>query len=224
MTILYRDIRTYGLREQFYAQARDLGVLFLRFETDRKPLVTVNPTGIKVNAFDYLLDQDIEMDADFVVLSTGLRPHPSAEKIGKMYKLTRNADGYFMEAHIKLRPVDFPSEGLFIAGLAHAPKNLDETISQAQAAAGRAGALLSQERLTVSGIIAKHDRERCMSCLACFRACPYDSPFIDKDGKISHNEIKCTGCGICAGVCPAKAFQVNSFRDEQILAMIDEVV
>jgi heterodisulfide reductase subunit A len=224
VTILYRDIRTYGLRERFYAQARDLGVLFMRFETDRKPQVTVNSSGIKVNAFDYLLDRDIEMDADFVVLSTGLRPHPSAEKIGKMYKLTRNADGYFMEAHIKLRPVDFPSEGLFIAGLAHAPKNLDETISQAQAAAGRAGALLSQERLTVSGIIAKHDRDRCMSCLACFRACPYDSPFIDKDGKISHNEIKCTGCGICAGVCPAKAFQVNSFRDEQILAMIDEVV
>jgi len=223
VTILYRDIRTYGLREQFYAQARDLGVLFMRFETDLKPRVTVNPSAIKVDAFDYLLDRDIEMDADFVVLSTGLRPHPSAEKIGKLYKLTRNADGYFMEAHIKLRPVDFPSEGLFIAGLAHAPKNLDETISQAQAAAGRAGALLSQDRLTVSGIIAKHDRERCMSCLACFRACPYDSPFIDEDGKISHNEIKCTGCGICAGVCPAKAFQVNSFRDEQILAMIDEV-
>ncbi len=224
VTILYRDIRTYGLREKFYAQARDLGVMFTRFETDRKPTVVIEPSGLKVSAFDYLMDREISMNADFVVLSTGLRPHPTAEKIGKMYKLTRNAEGYFMEAHVKLRPVDFPSEGLFIAGLAHAPKNLDETISQAQAAAGRAGALLSKERLTVSGVIAKHDRQRCMSCLACFRACPYDSPFIDEDGKISHNEIKCTGCGICAGVCPAKAFQVNGFRDDQILAMVDAAV
>ncbi len=141
-----------------------------------------------------------------------------------MYKLTRNDDGYFLEAHVKLRPVDFPSEGVFVAGLAHAPKNLDETISQAQAAAGRAGALLSHERLSVSGIIAKHDRAKCMSCLACFRACPFGSPFIDADGKVSHNEIKCTGCGICAGICPAKAFQVNTFKDEQINSMIDALV
>ena len=108
-----------------------------------------------------------------------------------------------------------------MAGLAHAPKNLDETISQALAAAGRAGVLLSHDRLSVSGIISKHDREICMSCLACFRVCPFGSPFIDEDGKVSHNEVICTGCGICAGICPAKAFQVNNFRDDQINAMID---
>ena len=110
-----------------------------------------------------------------------------------MYKLTRNPDGYFLEAHVKLRPVDFPSEGLFLAGLAHAPKNLDETISQALAAAGRAGVLLAKETLGVSGIISKHNREVCMSCLTCLRICPFDSPFIDKDGRISHNEVKCLG-------------------------------
>jgi heterodisulfide reductase subunit A len=219
--ILYRDIRTYGLREDYYKKARDLGVLFVRFEPDKKPEVEVKGDTLRIQAFDYMLDQPIVLEADYVVLSTGLRPHPTTDKVGEMYKVTRNPDGYFLEAHVKLRPVDFPSEGIFVAGLAHAPKNLDETISQALAAAGRAGVLLSKDKLTVSGIISKHNRDLCMSCLSCLRVCPYDSPYIDEEGKISHNEVKCMGCGICAGICPMKAFQVNNFRDDQILAMID---
>ncbi|GBC62914.1 heterodisulfide reductase [Desulfonema ishimotonii] len=221
VTILYRDIRTYGLREDYYQKARELGVLFVRFEPDRKPEVKVMGNLIRVRAWDYVLNREVSLTPDCVVLSTGLRPDPSTEKIGAQYKLTRNPDGYFLEAHVKLRPVDFPSEGLYVAGLAHAPKNLDETISQALAAAGRAGVLLSHDKLAISGIISKHDRETCMSCLACVRVCPFGSPFIDEDGKVSHNEAICTGCGICAGICPAKAFQVNSFRDDQIIAMID---
>ncbi|OQX63068.1 MAG: heterodisulfide reductase [Desulfococcus sp. 4484_241] len=223
VTIFYRDIRTYGLREDYYRKARELGVLFVRFEPDRKPEVTVTSGKPAIRAFDYILGRDIIVRADYLALSTGLRPHPSTEDIGKLYKLTRNPDGYLLEAHVKLRPVDFPSEGIFVAGLAHAPKNLDETISQALAASGRAGVLLSRDRLDVSGIIAKHNRDICMSCLACFRVCPFDSPFIDEDGRISHNEVKCMGCGICAGICPAKAFQVNNFRDDQIIAMIDAI-
>jgi heterodisulfide reductase subunit A len=219
--IFFRDIRTYGLKEKYYRKARDLGVLFVRFEPEKKPEVTKKGNQLLVRGYDYLLDQAIEFTADNVILSTGLRPHPTTESTGKMYKLTTNSDGFFLEAHVKLRPVDFPSEGLFVAGLAHAPKNLDETISQALAAAGRAGILLSKESLQVSGIISKHNRDLCMSCLACFRVCPFDSPFIDEDGKVSHNEVKCTGCGICSGICPAKAFQVNNFRDDQILSMID---
>ena len=221
MTVLYRDIRTYGLREDYYQQARDLGVLFVRYEPENKPQVDISGERIQVDAFDYVLNQGIRLFPDVVVLSTGLRPHPLTEKLGKEYKLTRNPDGFFLEAHVKLRPVDFPSEGIYVAGLAHAPKNLDETISQALAAAGRAGVLLSHDKLSVSGIISKHDRDICMSCLACFRVCPFGSPFVDDDGKVSHNEVICTGCGICAGICPAKAFQVNNFRDEQIHAMID---
>jgi heterodisulfide reductase subunit A len=223
VVILYRDIRTYGLRENYYTKARDQGVRFVRYEVDNKPQVTQVGQGFEVKAYDPVLEMEIILPADYVVLSTGLRPHPTNDKLGEMYKLTRNEDGYFLEAHVKLRPVDFASEGLFVAGLAHAPKNLDETISQALAAAGRAGTVLSQNQLAVSGIIAKHKRDRCMSCLACFRACPFDSPFIDEDGRISHNEVKCTGCGICAGICPAKAFQVNSFKDNQIMAMIDSL-
>ncbi len=221
VTIIYRDIRTYGLREDFYRKARDLGVLFIHYEPDRKPEVTPMGRGVSVTTYDYMMRRPVTFQADYLVLSTGLRPHPASEDIGRRFKLTRNADGFFLEAHVKLRPVDFPSEGFYVAGLAHAPKNIDETISQALSAAGRAGVLLSHDRLGVSGIISKHDRDLCMSCLACFRVCPFDSPFIDKDGKVSHNEVKCTGCGICSGICPAKAFQVNNFTDDQMIAMID---
>jgi heterodisulfide reductase subunit A-like polyferredoxin len=219
--ILYRDIRTYGLREDYYTKARSLGVVFVRYEVDRKPQVEEAGRKLLVRTWDYILDREIELDADWLVLSTGLRPHPLTDKVGTTYKVTRNADGYFLEAHVKLRPVDFAGDGLFVAGLAHAPKNLDETISHALAAAGRAGVTLSHERLAVSGIIARQKRELCMSCLSCMRICPFGSPFIDEDGKISHNEIKCHGCGLCAGVCPAKAFQVNGFRDDQMIAMVD---
>ena len=221
VVIVYRDIRTYGLRENYYTKARDLGVRFVRYEVENKPQLTQDGREFKIKAYDPVLESEIILPADYVVLSTGLRPHPGNDKLGEIYKLPRNGDGYFLEAHVKLRPVDFASEGLFVAGLAHGPKNIDETISQALAAAGRAGVILSQDQLTVSGIIAKHDRNKCMSCLACFRACPFGSPFIDEDGRVSHNEIKCTGCGICAGICPANAFQVNNFKDEQITAMID---
>jgi heterodisulfide reductase subunit A len=222
--ILYRDIRTYGLKEDYYKKARDMGVFFIRYEIDKKPLVEKIDDKLRIKTWDYMMNEELIFDSDWLVLSTGLRPHPTTEKVGEMYKVTRNPDGYFLEAHVKLSPVDFPSEGIFVAGLAHSPKNLDETISQALAAAGRAGAVLSKGNLAVSGIIARQRRDLCMSCLSCFRVCPYDSPYIDEDGQVAHNEIKCHGCGICAGICPAKAFQVNNFRDDQILAMIDAAV
>jgi heterodisulfide reductase subunit A len=201
-----------------------MGIFFVRYEVDKKPVVEKIGDKLRIKTWDYMLNKELILDADWLVLSIGLRPYPTNEKVGEMYKVTRNSDGYFLEAHVKLRPVDFPSEGIFVAGLAHAPKNLDETISQALAAAGRAGVILSKESLAVSGIIAKHRKDLCMSCLSCFRVCPFDSPYIDEEGKVAHNEIKCHGCGICAGICPAKAFQVNNFRDDQILAMIDAAV
>jgi heterodisulfide reductase subunit A len=221
--VLYRDMRAYGLKEDYYKQARDLGVLFFLFTPEEKPVVETGGEKLRVSLPGKILGKEMVIEPNYVVLSTGLRPQPDATEFAKKYKLTCNIDDFLLEAHVKLRPVDFPSEGFFLAGLAHAPKNLEETISQALASAGRAGALLSKEKLTVSGVISKHNRDLCMSCLACFRACPFGSPFIDEDGMISHNEVKCTGCGICAGVCPAKAFQVNFFRDDQITAMIDSV-
>jgi len=221
VVVLYRDMRSYGLKEEYYKKARDLGVLFFLYVPEEKPKVELEGERCRVRFESKVLHKEMLVEADYLVLSTGLRPQPDVERLSKKSKLTCNLDNFFLEAHVKLRPVDFPSEGYFLTGLAHAPKNLEETIAQALAGAGRVGALLSHEKLSVSGIISKHNRELCMSCLACFRACPFDSPYIDEDGMISHNEVKCTGCGICAGVCPAKAFQVNFFRDDQIKAMID---
>ena len=219
--ILYRDIRTYGLKEKYYRQARDLGVIFIRYEVGRKPEVIPCDKGLTVKIYDPVINEGLEVTTDYVVLSTGFRPHPGSEEVGNKLKLPLDQDGYFLEAHVKLRPVDFPSEGIFLCGLAHSPKNLDEGISQALAAAGRAGGVLSKKLLEIAGTIAKHDRSACVSCLACLRFCPYDSPYINEEGRVCHNEVKCKGCGICAGMCPAKAFQVNNFTDDQIISMID---
>jgi heterodisulfide reductase subunit A len=223
VVVIYRDMRAYGLKEDYYREARDLGVLFFLYTPDEKPQVEIAGDKVKVTLAGKVLGKEMVIDADYLVLSTGLRPQPDGDELAKKFKLTCNVDGYLLEAHVKLRPVDFPSEGFFLAGLAHAPKNLEETISQSLAAAGRVGALLSHNSLSVSGVISKHNRDICMSCLACVKKCPFGAPFIDEDGRVSHNEVKCTGCGICAGVCPAKAYQVNYFRDDQILAMIDSV-
>ncbi len=223
VVVIYRDIRAYGLKEDYYRRARDLGVIFLLYTPDEKPRVVADGDKMLVGLPGKVFGKEMVVDADYVVLSTGLRPQSDGDEFAKKFKLTCNVDGFFLEAHVKLRPVDFPSEGFFLAGLAHAPKNLEETIGQANAAAGRVGALLSHESLTVSGVISKHNRDICMSCLACVKHCPFGAPFIDEDGRVSHNEVKCTGCGICAGVCPAKAYQVNYFRDDQITAMIDSV-
>ncbi len=223
VVVIYRDMRAYGLKEDYYREARDLGVLFFLYTPDEKPQVEIAGDKVKVTLAGKVLGKEMVIDADYLVLSTGLRPQPDGDEFAKKFKLTCNVDGYLLEAHVKLRPVDFPSEGFFLAGLAHAPKNLEETISQSLAAAGRVGALLSHNSLSVSGVISKHNRDICMSCLACVKKCPFGAPFIDEDGRVSHNEVKCTGCGICAGVCPAKAYQVNYFRDDQILAMIDSV-
>ena len=223
VVVIYRDMRAYGLKEDYYRRARDLGILFFLYTPDEKPQIEIVGDKVKVSLVGKVLGKEMVIDADYLVLSTGLRPQPDGDEFAKKLKLTCNIDGFLLEAHVKLRPVDFPTEGYFLAGLAHAPKNLEETISQSLAAAGRVGALLSQSSLTVSGVISKHNRDICMSCLACVKKCPFGAPFIDEDGRVSHNEVKCTGCGICAGVCPAKAYQVNYFRDDQMLAMIDSV-
>jgi len=219
--IFYRDMRTYGEREDLYRQARELGVMFVRFTIDQKPEVRIEDGRILVQALDPVLQRHLKIPVDYLVLASAIIARKDNQNLVDLFKCGMNADGFLNEAHPKLRPVDLSAEGIFAAGLCHYPKPVEETIAQALAAAGRAGVLLSKKTLTLPGTISKHNRELCMSCLACYRACPFGALYIDADGRVSHNEVKCTGCGICAGICPAKAFQVQNVRDDQIIAMVD---
>jgi heterodisulfide reductase subunit A-like polyferredoxin len=217
--ILYRDIRTYGFKEIYYKKARDLGVQFIRFEPERKPEVTPTRGGLMVTVFDQNLNATIKLKAEYVVLSTAVRPDPSAREIANLMKLPMDADGFFMEAHQKLRPLDFPSSGIFLCGLAHSPKFIEESIAQAQGAAARALAILAQEKMNVGGAVAVVDQEKCAVCLTCVRVCPYQVPIIDHTVPAAYiDPAACHGCGLCASECPAKAITLQNFTDSQIIA------
>lgn len=221
VTVLYRDMRTYGFREHHYYKARELGVKFIHYDAEIKPEVKTDNGKLIVRSYEKQLGAWLELPADRLVLSAAVRPPKGVKEISDQLKVPYNEDGFYLEAHVKLRPVDFASEGLFFAGLAHAPKGLDESIAQAQAAAGRAGLLLGHDKIKVSGIVSEIDMDKCAVCLNCVRTCPYDAPFINANGKVEINQIKCQGCGLCVATCPAKALQLRGFTDAQILAQVD---
>ncbi len=222
--VLYRDIRTYGLLEDYYTQAREKGVIFIRFGTDNPPDVMASSDGLAVTVKDHILQQNIEIQADLLVLSAGMRPEDTSELSGIM-KLNRNPDGYFIEAHVKLRPVDMPSEGIFLCGTAHGPKLISEAIAQAQAAASRATTFLAKSELKLSAITAKVDTEHCVKCLTCVRSCPFNVPVYNTEKKVIEiDEAMCHGCGVCAGVCPRQAIQLSFYEDEQIMSKIDALL
>ncbi|MDI6788627.1 MAG: FAD-dependent oxidoreductase, partial [Planctomycetota bacterium] len=220
--ILYRDILTYAFQEDYYRKARESGIIFIRFEPESEPEVKREQDGkLMVTVSDTLLRERIVLKPDRIVLSTGILPASGNKKISEALKVPLDEDGFFLEAHVKLRPVDFANEGVFLCGLAHSPKSIDETISQAMAVVGRVGRILSRDYLEVEGVSAVIDPDKCAVCLTCLRVCPYDAPYINEKGEAEIKTIKCQGCGICAGECPAKAIQVQQFQDEQIIAMID---
>ncbi|MBW1643998.1 MAG: CoB--CoM heterodisulfide reductase iron-sulfur subunit A family protein, partial [Deltaproteobacteria bacterium] len=222
--VLYRDIRTYGLLEDYYTEAREKGVIFIRFETDNPPDVKASSDGLVVTVKDHILQQDIEIQADLLTLSAGVRAEDTTD-LSSIMKLNRNPDGFFIEAHVKLRPVDMPSEGIFLCGTAHGPKLISEAISQAQAAASRATTILAKSELTLSAITAKVDTEHCVKCLTCVRSCPFDVPVYNTKEKIIEiDEAMCQGCGVCAGVCPRQAIQLSFYEDEQIMSKIDALL
>jgi heterodisulfide reductase subunit A-like polyferredoxin len=218
--ILYRDMRTYGFREDLYKEARDKGILFVRYDLERKPQVSTDNGRLRVLVHDPVLDRDVVIPADALVLAAAILPN-EAKEVAEAFKLSQNADGFFMEAHAKLRPVDLGSEGLFLCGLSHYPKPLDEAITQAQAAAARAATVLAKESITLGAVKAVVDPEKCAVCLTCVRTCPFYVPYIGEEGAAVIDPAGCRGCGACVAECPGKAISLKHFTDTQLIAKTD---
>ena len=220
--VLYRDIRTYGFREVYYKQAREAGVVFIRYDKETPPVLS-DSKGLTVTLNSPDLPEALEIQTDNVILSTGIEAQAENKDLSDMLKVPLNADGFYVEAHMKLRPVDFATEGIYLCGLAHSPKCMDENISQARAAAARAATVLSKTQLDVSAQVSVVDQTKCISCMTCVHACPYSAPFMNYDHKGQIEAAKCMGCGICASECPACAIQLNHGLNQQFTAMIDEL-
>jgi heterodisulfide reductase subunit A-like polyferredoxin len=221
--ILYRDIRTYGLLENYYKKAREQGVLFFRFSAEEPPRVESSENGVKVTFKDHILNRYLEVESDLLSLSAGMTAEDT-EELSAILKTARTAEGFFMEAHVKLRPVDMATDGIFVCGTAHSPKLISESISQAQAAAARATTFLSQSQLTLSAVTARVSQELCASCLVCVRSCPFNVPRINADGVSEIDPALCHGCGICVSECPAKAIDLQWYEDEQIMCKLDALL
>jgi len=265
VTILYRDIRTYGFKERLYTEARRRGVLFVRYDDEYKPEVrvldnkhpgysnksamakpwsdrpggvdviepsTANGPQLTVNVRDAVLGRMLELKPDLVVLSMPAVPNRGTHELSALFKVPTDADGFFLEAHVKLRPVDFATDGVFMAGMAHYPKLLEESVIQAQAAAARAARVLSRETLTAGGRVAVVDETRCTGCLTCVRICPFQVPKIQANltgvgnilGAAYIEAAVCQGCGQCVAECPARAIQLLHYTDAQMMAKVRALV
>jgi heterodisulfide reductase subunit A len=219
--VLYRDMRTFGLKELCYKEARERGVRFLRYFLRQKPEVSEVDTRLHVKIFDQNLRSEVILEPDLLVLSAAIRPHPGSKQVADVFKLPLDQDGFFAEAHLKLRPVDFANAGIFLCGLAHMPKFTDEAIAQAKAAASRASTVLSQKQMYVGGAVAEVDSTKCAICLTCVRTCPYNVPRVnEEEGVIIIDPAACQGCGNCATACPRGAIQVGHSKDDQFIAKI----
>jgi heterodisulfide reductase subunit A2 len=221
--ILYRDMRAYGLREDLYREARQIGIQFLRYDKDKDLDVNVDGDKLTVQFTDTVLRRRMAVSPDCLVLATAMVP-PTDNPIAQMLKATVNADGFFMEAHVKLRPVDCATDGVFICGLAHAPKPIDESIAQASAAATRAVTLLAKEKILMSGTVAHTDPMFCSSCGVCVSVCPYNAPSFTEEGpftgKAEINPVLCKGCGLCVASCRSGAIHLKGFDNDQIFAQL----
>ena len=235
--ILYKDIRVYGLMEKLYTEVRDLGVLFFRYEDENKPqlqLPSADQPGkpFLVTSWDLTLGKQIIFEPDLLVLSMPVIPHSDMKELAHRFKVSLDQDGYFLEAHVKLRPVDFSTEGIYMAGLAHYPKLIEESIIQAQAAASRASIVLCQDTLKAGGIVAVVAQQECTGCLTCVRVCPFEVPIIQPEvagvgGTLGAAYIEpavCQGCGICVAECPAQAIDLMHFTDSQLKAKVNALL
>ncbi|UCG69037.1 MAG: FAD-dependent oxidoreductase [Thermoplasmata archaeon] len=216
--ILFKDMRTYGFREDFYADASDSGVRFIRYDDERKPEVSATNDGkLSMKILDPVLGDTLVFEPDALVLSAAIIPHSDNIKLSQMLKAQLSRDKFFLEAHMKLRPVDFSTEGMFLCGLAHSPKFINESLYQASAAVARACTIISKNFLEVGGVISEVEEGKCVACLTCVRTCPYYVPEINESGVAEIDVATCRGCGICATECPVKAIQLKHYTDEQIV-------
>jgi len=218
--VLYRDLRSYGFREDLYREARKKGVIFIRYKLDRLPEVVSQNGNLSLTVIDHVLGIPIKLSPDLLVLAAAVLPNEN-KHLFELFKVPVNNEGFLIEAHMKLRPVDFASEGVFMAGLAHYPKPIDETITQAKAAVARAMTILSKEGIYVGGVVASVNPDKCAACLTCVRTCPYDAPRIGVEGYAVIDPAACRGCGACVAECPGKAIALKHFTDEQIIAKTD---
>ena len=222
--VLYRDVRVYGLNEQYYREAREKGVIFLRYEEDAKPRASIDNGNLVVRTADRILNRELALDADLIVLSAGIGPNEDNRELSQLLKVPLDADGFFLEAHVKLRPVDFATDGVFLCGLAHYPKDIGESIAQARAAASRAATILSKSEIEVEGKVAAVDTLRCSGCGECVEVCAYKAIELDPVLRVAVvNEGTCKGCGACTATCRAGAMDLKGFRNDQILQTVDAI-
>ncbi len=223
--VLYKDVRTYGLKEDFYHKAREAGIIFVRYDDEHKPGLHRTVDGrLMMSVFEPILQESIELAPDLIVLSTGIEPNKDSEHLAKMLKVPLNSEGFFLEAHVKLRPVDFATEGIFVAGLAHNPKTIDEAIGQAEAASARASTILAYDKYYAEATISCVNEELCAGCGVCSALCPYEAielTAVDGKRKSKVNEALCKGCGTCVAACPSGAMEQYGFTKQQVFAMLD---
>jgi heterodisulfide reductase subunit A len=223
--VLYRDIRAYGLHELDYRQAREKGIIFIRYQEDDKPVVTSENGALKVHIFEPTLRRKVVIEADLIGLAVGIAAGSENKVISQMLKIPLNSEGFFLEAHVKLRPVDFATDGVFVCGLAHYPKDVSESVAQARAAAARAMTVLSKETIEAEGKVSQVRAESCAACGACVAVCPFAAIEIDEIKRVAVvNEALCKGCGACSATCRSCAIDLRGFRDEQLVAAMEAIV
>jgi heterodisulfide reductase subunit A len=214
--VLYKDIRTYGFREDYYREAASKGVLFLCFDNKHEPQTSLEEGKLLVTAWEPVLRNWISIETDLLVLSAAIIANQDNDRLAKMLKVPLTKDGFFLEAHMKLRPLDFATDGIFLCGMAHWPKFINESVAQACGAASRAATILSKKTLEAEGSVSYIDQNLCVGCGLCISICPYGA--IEKDEKelTRVNEVLCKGCGTCAASCPERAITMLQFTDEQL--------
>jgi heterodisulfide reductase subunit A len=222
--IVYRDMRTYGLREDLYREARAKGILFIRYDDNKELRVNKDKEDLQVLFTSYVLNREMEIRPDLLILATAIVP-PKENPVAKLFKVPVNSDGFFVEAHVKLRPIDFSTDGVFVCGLAHSPKPIDESIAHGLGAAARSVTLLSQKEMSGNAIVASISPESCVGCQGCLKVCPYEAiRYLEDKGICEINEAICKGCGACAATCPSASAQLKRFTSKQIYAQIEKAM